>query len=84
MKSSGSISDILETPELADRTMVGSGRDRAMEAYSIEDFTLLGVSLVVTALRTYYRATTVGIKQFWADDYFVVISSVSPTFLLIS
>ena len=59
--------------------MVDSARHGAMKAYSIESFTLLGISLLVTALRSYYRAKTVGIKQFQADDYFVVISSVSVT-----
>ena len=54
-----------------------AGIDRAVVAYRIEAFTLLGISLTVTALRTYYRARIVRTKTFQADDYFVLIGAVS-------
>lgn len=47
-------------------------------AYSAEAFTLLGISFLITALRTYYRARVVKVKRFQADDYFVLIAAVSP------
>lgn len=57
--------------------MDDAGIHRAIEAYSTEAFTLLGISLIVTALRTYYRARIVRIKRFQADDYFVLLGAVS-------
>lgn len=50
---------------------------RGEETYKVEAFTLLSISVLVTALRTYYRARIVGIKRFQADDYFVLVGLVS-------
>lgn len=45
--------------------------------YMVEAFTLLGVALLITALRTYSRLRIVGIKRFEADDYLVLVGAVS-------
>ncbi|KAI1269526.1 hypothetical protein F5Y18DRAFT_422475 [Xylariaceae sp. FL1019] len=39
-----------------------------------EGMILLGVSLVIVGLRTYARATVVGMKNFKADDYIVLVA----------
>lgn len=49
----------------------------AMRTFNIEAFTLLAIALVVTAMRTYVRITSVGFKNLWADDYLVVLAAVS-------
>jgi hypothetical protein len=48
--------------------------------FIIEAFTLLGVSLTVVFLRTYARATSVGIRRFQLDDYMMLVAAVSLTF----
>lgn len=48
-----------------------------VEVYTIEAFTLLGISILVTGLRIYYRARIVKVKRLEADDYFVVVGAVS-------
>lgn len=39
--------------------------------FTIEAWTLYGIGVVVTALRTYARAKAVGFRNFRADDYLV-------------
>lgn len=55
-----------------------STRADAAGAYAAEAFSLLGISIAVTALRVCYRVKTVGIKGLQADDYFVLAAVVSP------
>lgn len=62
-----------------ERAMDGAAREEARVQYSAEAFTLLGVALLVTALRTYYRLRLVGIKRLQADDYFVLVGVVCFT-----
>lgn len=57
--------------------MDNSRLQRAVEVYTIEAFTLLGISILVTGLRTYYRARIANVKRLQADDYFVVVGAVS-------
>jgi hypothetical protein len=45
--------------------------------YQIEAFTLLGIAILVTSLRTYSRLKLVGIRRFEADDYLVLVGAVS-------
>lgn len=49
----------------------------SMHRFNVEVFTLLGIALTVTGLRTYIRIKNVGFKGLWADDYLVVIAAVS-------
>ncbi|KAI0161441.1 hypothetical protein GGR57DRAFT_454807 [Xylariaceae sp. FL1272] len=42
--------------------------------YVAEGMILLGISLVIVGLRTYARATVVGLKNFMADDYIVLVA----------
>ena len=49
----------------------------ALHAFNVEAFTLLGVALAVTALRTWARVHQVGFRDLWADDYLVVVAVVS-------
>lgn len=49
----------------------------ALRAFNIEAFTLLALALLVTALRSYVRISTVGWKNLWADDYLVLLAAVS-------
>ena len=55
-------------------------KEAQAKAYATEVFTLLGISTLLTAVRTYHRARVVGVKAFQADDYFVVLGLVSPCF----
>ena len=43
----------------------------AARQFNIEAFTLLGVGLTVTILRTYVRISSVGLKRLQVDDYLV-------------
>ena len=45
-------------------------------AYTAEAFSLLGVSIVVTAMRICYRVRVVGMKGFRGDDYLVLVAIV--------
>lgn len=49
--------------------------------FTIEAWTLYGIGVIVTVLRTYARAKAVGFRNFRADDYLVWIAIVSdPTY----
>jgi hypothetical protein len=48
----------------------------AARQFNIEAFTLLGVGLTVTALRTYVRISSVGVKRLQVDDYLVWFAAV--------
>ncbi|KAI8668268.1 hypothetical protein NCS55_00851900 [Fusarium keratoplasticum] len=48
----------------------------ALRAFNIEAFTLLALALLVTALRSYVRISTVGLRNLWADDYLVLLAAV--------
>ncbi|KAI6359556.1 hypothetical protein MCOR25_007006 [Pyricularia grisea] len=52
----------------------------AVKSFNIEAFTLMGISLLATSLRTYSRASTVGFSNFQADDYLVWIGTVGHCF----
>lgn len=57
----------------------------AVKSFNIEAFTLMGIALLATSLRTYSRASTVGFSNFQADDYLVWIGTVSiATILFVS
>ena len=45
--------------------------------FIIEAFTLLGVALTIVVLRTYARASSVGIRRFQLDDYVMLVAAVS-------
>lgn len=49
----------------------------ALEQFTIEAWTLLGVGLTVTILRTYARVKAVGFKGLQPDDYLVWVGAVS-------
>ena len=61
--------------------MDSATKDAQASAYATEAFTLLGISILLTAVRTFHRARVVGIKGFQADDYFVLLGLVSPSFI---
>ncbi|RSL97027.1 hypothetical protein CEP52_011132 [Fusarium oligoseptatum] len=48
----------------------------ALRAFNIEAFTLLALALLITALRTYVRISTVGWRNLWADDYLILLAAV--------
>ena len=48
----------------------------AARQFNIEAFTLLGVGLTVTILRTYVRISSVGVKRLQVDDYLVWFAAV--------
>lgn len=45
-------------------------------AFITEAFALLGVALLLIALRTYARASTVGFRRFQLDDYMMLVAAV--------
>lgn len=51
----------------------------AARQFNIEAFTLLGVGLLVTILRTYVRVASVGWKRLQVDDYLVWFAAVSSS-----
>ncbi|GAB7324987.1 hypothetical protein MBLNU13_g08792t1 [Cladosporium sp. NU13] len=48
----------------------------AARQFNIEAFTLLGVGLTITALRTYVRISSVGVKRLQVDDYLVWFAAI--------
>ena len=44
--------------------------------FNIEAFTLLGIGLTITILRTYVRVSSVGVKRLQVDDYLVWFAAV--------
>ena len=48
-----------------------------MNQFTIEAWTLLGVGILVTTLRTYARVRSIGIRGLQADDYLVWLGVVS-------
>ncbi|KAF4337368.1 integral membrane protein PTH11 [Fusarium beomiforme] len=46
-----------------------------LKAFDIEAFTLLGLALLVTVLRSCVRISTVGCRNLWADDYLVILAA---------
>jgi hypothetical protein len=46
------------------------------DSFTTEAFMLLGVGIVVIALRIVARATSVGVKGFQFDDYLLCIAAV--------
>ncbi|GKT56430.1 hypothetical protein ColTof4_09023 [Colletotrichum tofieldiae] len=46
----------------------------ASRQFTIEAWTLYGIGVVVTILRTYARAKAVGFRNFRADDYLVWVA----------
>lgn len=48
----------------------------AAHQFNIEAFTLLGVGLLVTILRTYARVRAVGVKRLQVDDYLIWFAAV--------
>jgi hypothetical protein len=53
-----------------------------LKAFNIEAFTLLGIVLLVTVLRSCVRIRTVGCRNLWADDYLVILAAVSEEYLM--
>ncbi|KAK6829372.1 hypothetical protein PG987_009956 [Apiospora arundinis] len=47
-----------------------------MDAFTIEAFALLGIGLAVIGLRTYWRLSTVGIRNLKADDYLMLLAAI--------
>ncbi|KAH7047568.1 hypothetical protein B0J12DRAFT_711502 [Macrophomina phaseolina] len=45
-------------------------------SFTTEAFTLLGIGIVVIALRTFARATSVGVRSFQFDDYLMCVAAV--------
>ena len=56
----------------------------AARQFNIEAFTLLGVGLMVTVLRTYVRISSVGVKRLQADDYLVWFAAVRESNAMLS
>ncbi|RGP63033.1 hypothetical protein FSPOR_8833 [Fusarium sporotrichioides] len=57
-------------------SLAGSVGEMAdLRTYNIEAFTLLGIAMLVTALRCGVRISTVGCKNLWADDYLVILAA---------
>ena len=54
-----------------------------LKAFNIEAFTLLGIALLVTVLRSCVRIRTVGCRSLWADDYLVILAAVSDKYLVL-
>ncbi|KAM5353851.1 hypothetical protein ACJ41O_000501 [Fusarium nematophilum] len=52
----------------------------ALRAFNTEAFTLLGVALLITGLRSYVRISTVGFNNLWADDYLVIVAAIAYSF----
>lgn len=52
----------------------------ALRAFNVEAFTLLGIALAITAIRSFARISSVGFKNLWADDYLVVLAAVRHTY----
>lgn len=50
---------------------------KALKEFSIEAWTLLGIGIMVTLLRTYARVKFVGFKNLQPDDYLVWVGVVS-------
>ena len=48
----------------------------AVQRFNIEAFTLLGIALTATLLRTYARISAVGIRNLKPDDYLVWVGAV--------
>jgi len=48
----------------------------AAQQFNIEAFTLLGVGLFITILRTYTRISTVGWRRLEVDDYLIWFAAV--------
>ena len=48
----------------------------AARQFNIEAFTLLGIGLTITILRTYVRVSSVGVKRLQVDDYLVWFAAV--------
>ncbi|KAF4962635.1 hypothetical protein FSARC_9305 [Fusarium sarcochroum] len=46
-----------------------------LRAFNVEAFSLLGIAVLVTALRSYVRISAVGFRNLWADDYLVVLAA---------
>ncbi|KAH7192667.1 uncharacterized protein B0J16DRAFT_394641 [Fusarium flagelliforme] len=46
-----------------------------LKVFNIEAFTLLGIAMLVTALRCGVRISTVGLGNLWADDYLVILAA---------
>lgn len=53
-----------------------------LKAFNIEAFTLLGIALLVTVLRSCVRIRTVGCRNLWADDYLVILAAVGDEHLV--
>ena len=51
------------------------------DAFTNEAFSLLGVGVFVVGLRTYARVSTVGVRNFMADDYLMLLAVVRRNFL---
>lgn len=48
----------------------------AVKRFNVEAFTLLGIALAATVLRTYARVSAVGIRNLKPDDYLVWVGAV--------
>ena len=46
------------------------------DAFENEAFSLLGVGVAIVALRTYARVSSVGVRNFMADDYLMLLAVV--------
>lgn len=63
-------------PDPAAQAAAMAAAQAAMNQFTIEAWTLLGVGLLVTIIRTYARVRTVGWKGLQADDYLVWVGAV--------
>ena len=62
--------DFSETPSIVERAIV------VMDSFTTEAFTLLSLGVLIVALRTYARWTSVGPRNFMADDYLMLVAVV--------
>jgi hypothetical protein len=52
----------------------------AARQFNIEAFTLLGIGLTITVLRTYVRISSVGWRRLQVDDYLVWFAAVRNSY----
>ena len=66
--------DSSKTPCVVERAVVVCA---IMDSFTTEAFTLLSLGVLIVALRTYARWTSVGPRNFMADDYLMLVAVVS-------
>ncbi|KAI1033046.1 hypothetical protein LB504_006466 [Fusarium proliferatum] len=66
---------LIVDPQTSTEESAAAMTDINLKAFNIEAFTLLGIALLVTVLRSCVRIRTVGCRNLWADDYLVILAA---------